>query len=127
VQLDVHTMLFAAIGILVGFQAFSFAVLGKFFCIRAGLRPEEEPFVSRLNKVTLEAGLAAGGLLILVGMGLWAGAVWFWSARGFGHLQPPQTLRWVIPGTLSLALGCQMILTCFFLDMLRLDTRGDQP
>ena len=44
---------------------------------------------------------------------------------GFGTLQPAQTLRWVIPGTLCLALGCQMILTSFFLGVLRLDTRGE--
>jgi hypothetical protein len=51
--------------------------------------------------------------------------VWFWGDRGFGPLQPAETLRWVIPGALSLVLGCQMILTSFFLGVLRLDTRTD--
>jgi hypothetical protein len=36
-------------------------------------------------------------------------------------------LRWVIPGALSLTLGCQVILTSFFLSVLRLDTRRDSP
>lgn len=125
VYLDVHTLLFAAGSVLIGFQAVSFAALSKYFTIRAGLRPNEAQFESWLGKVTLEAGILVGGLLLLAGVLLWAGALWYWRAQGFGSLQPAQTLRWVIPGTLCLALGCQMILTSFFLGVLRLDTRGD--
>src|SRR5690606_4884148 len=38
VTLDVHTLLFAAVAVLVGFHAVSFAGLSKFFAIHAGLR-----------------------------------------------------------------------------------------
>lgn len=124
VQLDVHTLLFAAGGILIGFQAVSFAALSKFFAIRSGLRPSEASFETWLGKLTLEAGIIAGGMLLAIGVFLWAGALWFWREQDFGSLQPAQTLRWVIPGSLCLALGCQMILTSFFLGVLRLDTRG---
>jgi hypothetical protein len=121
--LDIHTLLFAAVGILIGFQAVSFAALSQYFTIRVGLRPDETQFW--LGRVTLEAGVIVGAGLILAGFLIWAGALWYWRAQGFGSLQPTQTLRWVIPGTLCLALGCQMILTSFFLGVLRLDTRGD--
>ncbi len=127
VELDVHTLLFAAGGVLIGFQAVSFAALSKYFTIRAGLRPAEAQFETWLSKITLEAGIIVGGLLLVAGVLLWAIAVWLWREHGFGSLQPAQTLRWVIPGTLSLALGCQLILTSFFLGVLRLDTRGDSP
>jgi len=127
VQLDVHTLLFAAGGIMIGFQAVSFAALSKFFAIRSGLRPHEASFETWLGKFTLEKGIIAGGVLILAGISLWGGALWYWGEHGFGLLQPTQTLRWVIPGTLCLALGCQMILTSFFLGVLRLDTRGNNP
>jgi glycosyltransferase involved in cell wall biosynthesis len=127
VQLDVHTLLFAAGGILIGFQAVSFAALSKFFTIRAGLRPAEAPFEAWLGKFTLEAGIILGGGLIMAGVLLWFGAIWFWREQGFGSLQPAQTLRWLIPGSLCLALGCQMILTSFLLGVLRLDTRKDTP
>jgi glycosyltransferase involved in cell wall biosynthesis len=124
-HLDVHTLLFAAGGILIGFQAVSFAALSKYFAIRSGLRPGEASFETWLGRLTLEKGIIAGGVLIAAGFAIWAGALWYWREQGFGSLQPAQTLRWVIPGTLGLALGCQMILTSFFLGVLRLDTRGD--
>jgi len=123
INLDVHTLLFAAGAILIGFQAVSFAALSKYFTIRAGLRPPEAQYW--LGKVTLESGIVVGGGLFLAGVALWIGALWFWHAQGFGALRPAETFRWVIPGSLCLALGCQMILTSFFLGVLRLDTRGD--
>jgi glycosyltransferase involved in cell wall biosynthesis len=124
---DVHTLLFATLAVLIGFQAVSFAALSKFFAIRAGLRPPEEKFDTWLRQTTLESGLTGGAILFVAGLVLWASAVWVWGEHGFGPLQPAQTLRWVIPGALCLTLGCQLILTSFFLGVLRLDTRTDSP
>lgn len=125
ITLDVHTLLFAAVAVLIGFQAASFAGLSKFFAIRAGLRQHEPGFEDWFRLLTLEAGLVTGAVLVLSGLSLSLGAVWFWGGQGFGRLQPSETLRWVIPGALCLVLGCQMILTSFFLGVLRLDTRPD--
>ncbi len=125
VTLDVHTLLFAALCVLIGFQAVAFAGLSKFFAIRAGLRLDDSKFTSWWQRVTLEGGIIAGILFATAGLVLWAFAFSLWREQGFGPLQPAQTLRWVIPGALGLALGSQMILTSFFLGVLRLDTRGD--
>jgi len=127
VHFDVHTLLFAALSVLIGFQAVSFAALSKFFAIRAGLRPPEPRFETLLRYVTLEWGLLAGTALLVGGGLLWLGAVLTWGERGFGPLQPAETLRWVIPGALCLTLGCQVVLTSFFLSVMRLDTREDTP
>ena len=126
VTFDVHTMLFAAIAVLIGFQAVSFAVLGKFFTIRAGLRAPEARFERLLDAATLEAGLVGGAVLMLIGLALSAGAVWIWRQQGFGDLSPAAMLRLVIPGALGLTLGCQVVLTSLFLGVLRLDTREDR-
>ena len=125
ITLDVHTLLFAAVAVLVGFQAVSFAGLSKFFAIHAGLRRGEAGFASWSRLFTLEAGLIAGGGLLAAGLALSIYAVWFWGGQGFGGLRPSEMLRLVIPGALCLVLGCQMILTSFFLGVLRLDTRQD--
>jgi len=125
VTLDVHTLLFAAVAVLIGFQAVSFAALSMCCAIRAGLRLPEAGFESWFRHVSLESGLIVGGILVLAGLALSAGAVGIWGGQGFGALQPTATLRWVIPGALCLVLGCQMILTSFFLGVLRLDTRDN--
>ena len=125
ITLDVHTLLFAAVAVLIGFQAASFAVLSKFFTIRAGLRQTQAGFEGWFRHVTLESGLVSGGLLIGIGLGLSLWAVSIWGGHGFGRLQPAETLRFVIPGALFLVLGCQMILASFFLGVLRLDTRPE--
>jgi glycosyltransferase involved in cell wall biosynthesis len=127
VHFDINTLLFAAIAVLLGFQAVAFAVLGKFFTIHAGLRAPDARFERWLQAFTLEAGLIGGLLLVAVGLGLSLFSVWLWRQRGFGDLIPSQMLRWVIPGALSLTLGCQLILTSLFLSVLRLDTRKDSP
>jgi hypothetical protein len=126
VTLDVHTLLFAAVAVLIGFQAASFAVLSKYFTIRAGLRLPQANFEAWFRHVTLESGLISGTVLVAAGLALSLWAVFLWSGKGFGGLQPAETLRWVIPGVLCLMLGCQMILSSFFLGVLRLDTRPEQ-
>jgi glycosyltransferase involved in cell wall biosynthesis len=123
ITLDVHTLLFAAVAVLIGFQAASFAVLSKFFAIHAGLRLPQAGFEDWFRHITLESGLISGAVLVAAGLALSVWAVFLWSGHGFGQLQPAQTLRWVIPGALCLVLGCQMILSSFFLGVLRLDTR----
>lgn len=127
VTFDVHTMLFAALAVVVGFQAVSFAALGKLFAIRAGLRRPEARFLAGLQLLTLESGLLVGLGLLVAGVLLWGSAVITWGGTGFGHLDPARTLRWVIPGALCLLLGGQLILTSFLLGVMRLDTRADQP
>ncbi len=125
ITLDVHTLLFAAVAVLIGFQATSFAVLSKFVATRAGLRRPEAGFDDWFRHLTLESGLVSGTVLVATGLALSLSAVGIWGGHGFGALQPAETLRWVIPGALCLVLGCQMILTSFFLGVLRLDTRTD--
>ena len=123
VTLDVHTLLYAALAVLVGFQAALFAVFTKVFAVSEKLLPENR-FVSRLlGYVTLEAGIVVGALLVAAGL---AGSVYAftgWRARSFGPLNPSETLRVVIPSVTALALGFQIVLSSFFLSVLALKRR----
>lgn len=121
VTLDVHTLFFACMALIVGFQAVIFAVFTKVFGISEGLLPRDARLDRLFRFVTLETGLAAGAVLILVALGGSAYALATWSARSFGALDPVQTLRAVIPAGTSLALGCQILLSSFFLSILGLE------
>ena len=123
VSLDVHTMLYAAMAIVIGFQAVTFATFTKIFATSEGLLPED----ARLNKlfrfVTLEVGLIVGTVLVLIGLAGSLFAVSAWGANAFGPLDPFKILRIIIPAITSLTLGCQIILASFFLSVLGLKRR----
>lgn len=123
VALDVNTLLYAAAAVFIGFQSVLFAVFTKIYGVNEGLLPEN-PHLNRLfHFVTLETGMVVGALLVLLGLGGSIVALGGWGARSFGELDPQQTLRVVIPATLSLTLGFQIILSSFFLSVLGLRRR----
>jgi len=121
--LDVHTLLYSAVAILLGFQAIAFAVFTKIFAITGGLHPPDTALNKMFRYVTLEAGLVAGAALSFAGIAMSLYAVHLWSARGFGPLDISHTLRLVIPAALCLTLGVQTIFFSFFLSILGLRQR----
>lgn len=123
ITFDVHTMLYAGLAILVGFQSVVFAVFTKTFAITSGLLPKDERMDRLYRVVTLETGLIVGVLLILAGLGGTAAAVLGWKKTQFGPLVPSETLRTVIPSFVLLALGCQTVLASFFMSVLGLKRR----
>jgi glycosyltransferase involved in cell wall biosynthesis len=120
IELDVHTLLYCAMAILIGFQATCFAVLANTYAIDQGLLGQDSRIWSASRRVTLELGLAVGAGLVIIGLGSSIAALWDWRERSFGHLDPRQTLRAVIPSALALTLGCQVALSSFFLSILGL-------
>lgn len=117
---DVHTLLYACMAILLGFQLVAFAVLTKVFAITEGLLPEDHRLEQVCEWITLESGLLAGGVLVLLGFALSVHATSHWAGGNFGNLNPEQMLRLVIPAVFSMALGVQIVCTSFFLSILGL-------
>jgi hypothetical protein len=120
ITFNIVSLLYAAAAVLLGFQAVSFGVLGKIAAIRQGIHPEDPRFEGFLRGSTLEAGLMAGTLLVLVGL---AGSLWpffSWSMQQFHLAHPQEALRTSIPSLIALALGFQVVLSSFFVSLLRL-------
>ncbi|HEY2989125.1 MAG TPA: glycosyltransferase family 2 protein [Candidatus Binatia bacterium] len=122
-RFDVHTLLYAAMAVVIGFQAVLFAVFTKVFAISEGLLPEDPRWNKLFRWITLEIGLVAGGVLFAAGLGGSIYAVSDWGARSFAAADPVQTLRVVVPSVVALVLGCQIILSSFFLSVLGLRRR----
>lgn len=123
VTLDVHTLFFAAMAVLIGFQSVCFAVFTKVFAIQSALLPPDDTFERWFHWINLERGLAVGGLLFLAGLALSLRAVGLWGEASFGALPAGALLRLVIPGGLLLTLGCQTVLVSFYLSILGLPLR----
>ena len=123
VTFDVDSLLYAAMAILLGFQAIAFATFTKVFAISEGLLPEDPRLTWLFRFITLEVGLIVGGLLMALGLVATLYAVRVWGVHHFGALDPAQMLRVVIPAALSLTLGFQVVLSSFFLSVLGLRRR----
>jgi len=123
VSFDVHTLLYAAMAVIIGFQALVFAVFTKVFAISEGLLPEDQRLRRVMDNVRLEVGLVVGVVLVLLGLAGSIYAVVVWDRLAFGPLNPFETLRIIIPSVTSLALGSQILLASFFLSILGLSRR----
>lgn len=123
VTLDVHTLLYAAVAIIIGYQTVIFAIFTKVFAITEGLLPEDPRLTTLFRHIKLEIGIIAGSLLFVGGIALSVYALSFWSATSFGPLDPSRTLRLVIPAATLITLGLQTMLSSFFLSILGLKRR----
>jgi hypothetical protein len=120
VSFDVHTLLYAMVAVLIGFQAVAFSVFTKIYASQAGLLLDDPRLERVLQIITLETGVGTGILLMLVGIAGSIYAVHIWGSHHFGPLHASITLRTVIPSVTALTLGCQITLFSFFLGVLGL-------
>ncbi len=120
ITFDIHTLLYAMLAILLGFQSISFAAFTKIFAMTEKLLPEDPKFNRIFRFFNLELGLFIGGVFTLVGFLTSLYALYLWERNAFGRLNPAHMLRLVIPGITFFVLGCQIILASFFLSILGL-------
>lgn len=125
VTLDIHTLFYAAIAVLVGFQALLFAIFSKTFAMTEGLLPPDRKMQQFFRLFHLEVWLLVGAILVAAGFGGALYSVTYWGRQGFGALVPTHVMRMAIPSGLSLALGCQIVFSGFFLSLLRMGRKTE--
>ena len=120
---DAHTLVFASLALICGYQAVLFAIFTKTFAMNEGLMPEDPLALKFFRFVNLERGIVLGLLACVAGTGLLLWAVNIWRLADFGRLDYAQTMRWVIPGSTLVALGFQTVLSGFFVSILGMQRR----
>jgi len=118
--LDVHTMLYAAGATLVGVQVLSFALCAMAYGTQLGILPESPRLAAWRRKVSLEAGLVVGALLVAAGLGLSVHSVLAWEQVRFGAFDPRVGMRIVIPSLTVLLVGVQVIFASMLLGVMGL-------
>ncbi len=116
--LDAHTLLFASLSVIIGFQGIVFSALAKIFSIREHFIPEDERLNTFFKVITLEKGIAVGALISFLGLAALGVAVMNWWQSGFAELDYARTMRIVIPGFTLTVLGYQSIMGSFFASIL---------
>jgi len=120
IELDVHTMLIASMGILTGLQAISFALIGRSFATRYGFMPPSASWSRILDALTLERILLVALLLIAGGVAGVAWATMQWARVGFGELLYSEVMRVLIMCMTGLVAGLQLAMTGFLASMINI-------
>jgi glycosyltransferase involved in cell wall biosynthesis len=123
IAFDAHSLLFASLFGLCGYQTLLFAIFTKTFAISEQLLPEDPRFRRVMDAVTLERGLLASGVTLLLGVALLLLAIDQWRVVHFGRLDYAQTMRLVIPGASLTALAIQTMFASFFVSILHIKRR----
>jgi glycosyltransferase involved in cell wall biosynthesis len=118
ITFDAHTLLFASLAILCGYQSILFAIFTKTFAISEGLMPEDPRMTRFFELINLERGLIVASAALITGILLLLTAVNQWRLAHLGDLNYPETMRMVVPGATLTALGFQTILSSFFVSIL---------
>ena len=116
--LDIHSMLYASAGALLGLQLCLFALFARVSAQNAGLLPQHEGLRRLLDMLTLERGLLLG-LSAAVGGLLWSASAFLqWREAGFGALDPRVVMRDTIPAAALMVGGMEIMLASFLLSLL---------
>jgi glycosyltransferase involved in cell wall biosynthesis len=120
VTFDIHTLFYASLAVVVGFQSMQFWVFTRIYGAREGIVPSDPWFRSIVGVFTLEAGLICGGAMLLGGIALGAYALGAWNEENFGVLSATQAMRYVIPSGTLILLGFHTASGAFFISVLEI-------
>jgi hypothetical protein len=121
VTLGVHTLLFAAAGVIIGAQLMSFAVVARLFGVREKLWPSSPAIDHARRWFTIDRMCIAGAIMLAAGIVIAAIALGGWAGHGFRNMDVETTMRLAIPSVLLCALGVQAVVTGFFTALLTSD------
>jgi glycosyltransferase involved in cell wall biosynthesis len=113
-----HTMVMTAAAINIGFEAMLFWAFAKVIATQRGLFLHDALFERLRRAMPLERGLILGGILLLLGLTFFGGALAEWFNAGFGEITKDNAIRLVIASSTTLMLGAQILYGSFFLYVL---------
>jgi hypothetical protein len=116
---EVHTLIGGSLLLIVGLQVVSLGLCALAYATY--LMGEHDPWFDRMSKrYRLEHGLALGGTVAIIGLGMIVGVVIDWIDRGLGSLADE---RLALVAATLLVLGIQIVFSSFLLSILGLRRR----
>lgn len=113
IRLGLDTLVYCSTFIVVGFQATLFSLLSRTYAIEEGLYPRTTRDRTLGRIISLERGLMVGAGIFLTGVATALYAVWEWKHHAFGMLETERIARVVIPSSVAISLGIEIMLFSF--------------
>jgi glycosyltransferase involved in cell wall biosynthesis len=120
IAFDIHTLFYASLAVVVGFQSMLFWMFVRIYGASEGIVPSDPWFRSIAGVFTLEAGLISGAAMLLGGIALGCYALGSWNEENFGALSASQAMRFIIPSGTLILLGFQTASSAFFISVLEI-------
>ena len=120
VGFDVHTLVGASLLVLVGYQWVATGLVMRVFGLSSEIGPPSDVVGKLTRLITLERGLALGAAMCMAGVVPMAWVVWMWARAGFGPLDVHTTIRPMVVGATTIALGVQTVLLSVMCAMFRM-------
>ncbi len=127
VTFDIHSLYYAALAVVIGYQSVQFWMFATIYGVNEGLLPPPGSYRKIARMMSVEAGLIGGTFLIVLGLALGAYAFGSWEQESFGALIPSRTLRYVVSSGTAILLGLQTIYGAFFVSILAIRSVRGQP
>lgn len=123
VGFDIHTMLYAAGGTILGLQLILFSILARAVGCVKNVLPMTPNFRRFLHVFTLERGIVCGLTIGLAGLLVAIYSVEIWVAAQLAALDPQAMMRVAIPSVTLMLAGAEIIFASFILSFI--DVRPD--
>ncbi len=113
--LDMHTMLFASAGTLLGFQLLQSGLLVFWLGVRAGMRFPRWPISASTPRwPVVESSIVVGLIVLAVGVSWSVAIAGAWARNDFGAILDPGVMRQAIAACTLIGLGGQTVCGGFF-------------
>jgi glycosyltransferase involved in cell wall biosynthesis len=116
-MLDINTLLYCAVMVIVGFNLISFHAYAKVYAINAKFIRVKKTFA---EKIDADSCALAGIFSVFIGTAITVVALILWGREGFGALNPETFMRITIPSATFISVGVQLVFSGFFIDILRI-------
>ena len=120
VGLGVHTLMYAAAAMMVGFNLVMFSLFVRSYASVTGFIPTESRLYKWLEETSTEKGVLLGIFLFLAGIAVTIVAFCIWGKTGFGGLSPESMMRITIPAMLLIVVGIEVVFGSFFIGILHI-------
>ncbi|MCI8705751.1 MAG: glycosyltransferase family 2 protein [Lachnospiraceae bacterium] len=120
VGLGVHTLMYAAAAMMVGFNLVMFSLFVRSYASVTGFIPTESRLDRWLGGTSTEKGVLLGIFLFLAGIAVTIAAFCIWGKTGFGGLSPESMMRITIPAMLLIVVGIEVVFGSFFIGILHI-------
>lgn len=120
VGLGIHTLMYAAAAMMVGFNLVMFSLFVRSYASVTGFIPTEGKLDRWLEETSTEKGVLLGIFLFLAGIAVTIVAFCIWGKTGFGGLSPENMMRITIPAMLLIVVGIEVVFGSFFIGILHI-------